>query len=212
MEFSDAAQKWNARYSGSDGFLFGEEPNAWLKRQSPWLSPGSKVCCVADGEGRNSVWLARQGHFVSAFDLSPVAVARGQRLASQHRIRTDVRVASIEQWIDQAEPSSLDAIVAIFIQFAGPALRESLFSAVRRALKPQGVLIIEGYGQRQLQFRTGGPGAIENLYDARLIPSAFRGWSTLASRDAEVMLAEGSGHLGRSHLLSSVVRKPDKAA
>jgi len=207
VDFPDAAQRWDARYSGSDGFLFGEEPNAWLARQSEWLSPGSQVCCLADGEGRNSVWLARQGHVVSAFDLSPVAVARGQKLASQHRVNLEAWVASIEQWIDQVEPSSLDAIVAIFIQFAGPALRESLFKAIRCALRPGGVLIIEGYGQRQLQLRTGGPGAIENLYDTRLIVSAFRTWSTLASRDAEVMLAEGNGHLGRSHVLSAVVRK-----
>lgn len=208
MDFPDAAQKWDARYSGSDGFLFGEQPNAWLARQCEWLSPGSKVCCLADGEGRNSVWLARQGHIVSAFDLSPVAVARGQKLAAQHQVSTDARVASIEQWIDQVEPASLDAIVAIFIQFAGPALRESLFNAIRCALRPGGVLIIEGYGQRQLQFRTGGPGAIENLYDVKLISNAFQSWPTLAGRDVEVMLAEGSGHLGRSHVLSAVVRKP----
>lgn len=208
MDFPDAANKWDARYADSDGFLFGEEPNGWLKDQSGWLSPGSRVCCLADGEGRNSVWLARQGHSVSAFDLSPVAVARGQRLASQHRVKTDARVASVEQWIEGAVPCSLDAIVAIFIQFAGPALRQSMLNTIARSLKPGGILIIEGYGRRQLQFRTGGPGAIENLYDVRLIPDSFRAWPTLASRDVEVLLAEGQGHLGRSHLLSAVVRKP----
>ncbi|MFK7967072.1 MAG: class I SAM-dependent methyltransferase [Burkholderiaceae bacterium] len=216
MDFPDAARKWNERYARSEGLLFGEQPNTWLLHQAHWLKANSQLCCLADGEGRNSVWLAAQGHAVSAFDLSEVAVERTQKIAASKQVDIDVKVASLEQWIeacgDSRHHATLDAVIAVYIQFAGPALRAALFTAIDDVLKPGGVLIIEGYGQRQLQLRSGGPGVLENLYSPTLLPASFAGWVTLASRDAEVTLSEGSAHVGPSHVISAVLRKPVPAA
>ena len=216
MDFPDAARKWNERYTRSKGLLFGEQPNTWLQRQAHWLKAKSRLCCLADGEGRNSVWLAAQGHAVSAFDLSEIAVERSRQFAASQQVDVHTRVASLEQWIEESgdahNQARLDAVIAIYIQFAGPALRASLFEAINRVLKPGGVLIIEGYGQRQLQLRTGGPGVLENLYSPALLPTSFAGWIMLASRDAEVTLSEGSAHVGPSHVISAVLRKPGPAS
>lgn len=206
MDFSDAARKWDDRFRQADGLLFGDAPNAWLELTAHWLKPGSRIVCVADGEGRNSTYLAALGHQVQAFDISPVAIEKLHALAAQRGVSVDARVASLAQWSWQ--PDTLDAVVAVFIQFASPDARQALFDSMAAALKPGGLVIIEGYGLRQMRYRTGGPGIAENLYTMPMITDAFAGWQVLASREVHVDLAEGSAHVGRSHLISLVLRKP----
>ncbi|MEK9721461.1 MAG: class I SAM-dependent methyltransferase, partial [Quisquiliibacterium sp.] len=106
------------------------------------------------------------------------------------------------------QPGTFDAVVAIFIQFAAPELRQAIFSGVHQTLKPGGLLILEGYGLRQLVHRTGGPGVAENLYTMPMLLQAFDGWQILASRDADLPVHEGQGHEGISHLVSMTARKP----
>jgi len=101
-----------------------------------------------------------------------------------------------------------DNVVAIFIQFAPPQEREILFRRMDQALKPGGVLLIQGYGQEQLRYNTGGPGKLENLYDEALLLQAFAGYEVLDLRTYEAELAEGSGHHGRSALVGLTARKP----
>ncbi len=204
--FTDARQTWDARYAKADGFLFGEAPNEWLVASAHHLRHGASVLCLADGEGRNSVWLARQGMNVTAFDISAVGVDRARGYAQRAGVSIDLRVSEIAQWA--WEPVAFDAVAAIFIQFAPPALRTRIFSGIAQTLVPGGLLIIEGYGLRQLTYRTGGPGIAENLYTMPMLVQAFDGWHILASRDVDREVREGSGHSGMSHLISLVLRKP----
>jgi hypothetical protein len=83
-----------------------------------------------------------------------------------------------------------------------------LFDGFRRALRPRGVLLIEGFGLRQLHYRSGGPGVAENLYRADRLDASFPGWEILASRDADIVLDEGRGHAGLAHSVAAVYRKP----
>lgn len=205
-DFTDPRQTWDTRYANADGFLFGEQPNAWVAANAGWLRPGVRVLSIADGEGRNGVWLARQGCRVTAFDLSPVGVARARSLAKRRGVAIDLHVADVADW--PWDPDAFDAVVAVFIQFAAPPLRERIFAGVARTLVPGGVLVLEGYGPRQLRYRTGGPGVAENLYTMPLLLKAFAGWQILASRDADREVSEGAGHRGLSHLVSLVARKP----
>ncbi len=211
MKFADAVARWDARYRGAEDLLFGSEPNEWLRTSAVWLPENATIECLADGEGRNSTWLAGRHHQVRAFDVSSVAIAKLEALAAERQVKVTARVASLEQWIDEcSQPereASLDAVVAIFIQFADPLLRQRLFVAIEKVLKPGGLLIIEGYGSRQIVYRTGGPGVLENLYTPTMFSDAFPGWFTLASRDADKNITEGSAHVGRSHLISAVLRK-----
>lgn len=201
-----AREIWDRRFAQSDTPLFGAQPNAWLAEHVDLLPGKGRVLCVADGESRNGVFLAEAGLDVVAFDISPVAVERARALAVRQGVSLELRVADAAHW--EFEPEAFDAVVAIFIQFASPALRAMLFDGFRRTLRPGGILLIEGYGPRQLQYRTGGPGIPDNLYQSRPLHMAFGGWEILASRDADVVLAEGIAHVGLSHSIAAVYRKP----
>jgi SAM-dependent methyltransferase len=211
MEFSfDPAQleRWNKRFS-AEGYIFGKEPNAFLASQRGLLKPGMSALCVSDGEGRNSVWLARQGLKVTAFDFSPVGVAKARALAREAGVSVDHRQSDIFRWDWSA--ASYDAVVAIFIQFAAPEARARIFEGMRAALAPGGLLILQGYRPEQLAYGTGGPSQVENLYTEPLLRESFAGLEILhlASRDDEV--DEGPAHRGMSALIDLVARRPPAA-
>jgi SAM-dependent methyltransferase len=203
--FSDAASMWNQRFSGED-YLFGRSPNAYLQSKAHLLPSEGSALCVADGEGRNSVWLASLGLTVQAFDVSDVGVAKARRLAVESNVTVDFSVAACDQWNWAAE--SHDVVVAIFIQFADPQMRTRLFARMARALKPGGLLILQGYTLRQMEFKTGGPGQLAHLYTVEVIRDAFSELNIIELIDYEAHLDEGSQHVGRSALLGFVARKP----
>jgi len=203
--FDDPAGTWNQRFSGA-GFLFGTAPNAWLRAQAHVWQPGQRVLCVADGEGRNSVWLAQQGLRVDAFDISPVAVDKARRLARDQGVTVDCSVCDVDGF-DWGQ-ARYDGVAAIFIQFAGPALRVRLFQRITACLKPGGWLVLQGYTPRQLDHRTGGPPHLSHLYTVPMLREAFASLQIEMLTDYEADLAEGSGHFGRSALVGLVARKP----
>ena len=203
---SDAElQRWNGRFA-APGFVFGTAPNAFLASQAPRFSPGMSALCVADGEGRNSVWLAKQGLRVTAFDFSPVGLAKAKAFAAREGVAIDYRLADVNDW--NWDERRYDVVAGIFIQFVGPAERARMFAGMARALKPGGLLVLEGYGPKQLEYATGGPKKLENLYTEALLSESFRDLEILhlAAYDAEV--DEGAGHKGMSALVDLVARKP----
>jgi SAM-dependent methyltransferase len=205
MAFQDSAATWNGRFD-TGHYIFGTAPNGWLHEQAHYLAPAGRVLCVADGEGRNSVWLARRGHRVDAFDISEIGIRKARALATGAGVGVNFAVADADalQW-----PAALyDAVVAIFIQVADPAMRARLFARMVHALKPGGVLVLQGYTPRQLEYRTGGPPFAENLYTGPMLREAFADLEILAFREYEAVLHEGTQHAGRSALLGMVARKP----
>lgn len=204
--FSDPAATWNSRFEAAEGYLFGTEPNHYLQRQLPRLRPGGRVLCVADGDGRNSVWLARQGFVVDAFDIAEVGVRKAQALAREAGVVVTHEVADADTW---AWPQDrYDAVVAIFIQFADPGQRARLFARMAAALVPGGVLVLQGYTPAQLGHRTGGPPCLSHLYTAPMLREAFAALQIEELLDYEADLAEGTQHRGRSALVGLVARRP----
>lgn len=199
--FPDAAETWNRRYAAA-GFLFGTEPNAWLREHASALPPGGRILCVADGEGRNSVWLARQGFRVDAFDVADRAVEKAKAFAEREGVSVNFTVADVDgfAWPE----ASCDGVVAIFVQFADPQTRTRLFDRIVRSLKPGGVLILQGYTPKQLEYRTGGPPVLSHLYTRELLESAFAELSVIELRDYEAEVREGEGHSGQSALIGLV--------
>lgn len=203
--FGDPAGTWNRRF-GEPGFLFGTEPNGWLREHAAAWQPGQRVLCVADGEGRNSVWLAARGVQVDAFDIAEAGVRKARALAAQRGVEVNFTVADCDGF-DWGQ-DRYDGVAAIFIQFADPALRQRIFTRIAQCLKPGGVLVLQGYGPKQLEYRTGGPGILAHLYTPELLRAELAGLEILELREYEAELAEGSGHKGRSALLGLVARKP----
>lgn len=202
--FQDPLNTWNQRFA-QDGYLFGESPNHYLQQQAAHLRPG-RALAVADGEGRNGVWLAEQGLAVDAFDFSPVALEKARALAQARGVHANW-ICRDWQGFDW-QPEAWDNVVAIFIQFATPAERTQLFARMHASLKPGGTLVIQGYGLEQLRYKTGGPGKPEHLYDEALLLQAFVGYEMLDLRSYEAVLNEGNGHHGRSALVGLTARKP----
>lgn len=205
MSGNDELKRWNERFL-QEGYHFGTRPNVFLASQAARLHPGLSALCVADGEGRNSVWLAAQGLVVTAFDFSPVAIEKARRLASENGVAVDYRVCTIDDWDWDAQ--QYDVIAGIFIQFATPPQRAHLFAGMCRALKPGGLLLLQGYTPEQIKFGTGGPGKAEQLYTAQLLREAFAALDIIEIREHIGEVQEGRGHAGKSALIDLVARRP----
>lgn len=195
---------WDDRYS-RDEYVFGEAPNAFLAAQSHLLPESGKALAIADGEGRNGVWLAEQGLDVLSLDASPVGLEKAKKLAAKRRVRLSTKLLDISDYDWPAE--RFDVVAGIFFQFAGPELRDTIFAGMIETLKPGGLLILQGYGPRQLEYKTGGPGILENLYTEALLAEKFAALEILHLGDRDGEVAEGSAHVGKSHLVDLVGRK-----
>ncbi len=202
--FTDAAAKWNQRFE-QPAYVFGTEPNRYLRAQAARLPAAGQALCVADGEGRNSVWLARQGLQVQAFDISPVGVAKARKLAQDAGVVVDYQVADCDHW--NWPPGQFDLVAGIFIQFADPAMRSRMFANMVASLKPGGLLILQGYTPKQIEYKTGGPGILANLYTEELLRQEFAALQIDELRMYEEDLAEGEHHLGRSALVGMCARR-----
>jgi 2-polyprenyl-3-methyl-5-hydroxy-6-metoxy-1,4-benzoquinol methylase len=200
-----SADFWNERYS-TDDYIFGTAPNVFLASQAALIRPGMQALAIADGEGRNGVWLAEQGAQVHAIDVSPVALEKARKLASERGVTLEFEQADIlnRDWPEAA----YDLVAAIFIQFAPPPERDRIIAGIRRTLKPGGVLVLQGYTPKQIEFATGGPSNPANLYTAELLRDWFGDWEILQLHEHESVISEGSHHHGMSALIDLVARKP----
>lgn len=202
--FSDASQVWNARFAQPD-FLFGTQPNVFLANHYNLMVPGSKALCVADGEGRNSVWLAQQGLAVDAFDVASVAVSKARGLAVNAGVSVNLHIDDCDTWPWQAD--RYEYVVAIFVQFAAPEPRARLFANMIKTLKPGGYLILQGYTPKQLVFKTGGPPYVDHLYTEDLLRRSFVELDIIELRSYEAVIEEGTAHRGMSALIGMVGQK-----
>jgi cyclopropane fatty-acyl-phospholipid synthase-like methyltransferase len=204
-EFDNPREAWDARYRGTE-YVFGTRPNLFLASQERYLAPGTRVLALADGEGRNGVWLAERGCEVHSVDISPVALDKAQKLARERNVHIDFEIADVMQW--DWPQAAFDVVAAIFIQFASPRMRGALFSGFWRALAPGGVVILQGYGANQMQYTLGGPRQLDNLYTPEMLREAFAQWEILLLRYYEAVLDEGPRHRGMAALVDLVARKP----
>ena len=201
---SPELQRWNGRFS-SPGYVFGTAPNAFLASQAHRFTPGQRALAVADGEGRNGVELARQGLDVLSVDFSPVGLAKAQRLAADAGVTLHTKCVDLATWLWDEPP--FDVVVGIFIQFAGPAFRETIFEKMKHALKPGGLILLTGYRPEQLVYKTGGPSQLENLYTAQMLRDAFSDMTILHLAEHDDEINEGAGHSGMSALIDLVAQK-----
>jgi SAM-dependent methyltransferase len=187
---SDLA-RWESRFAVA-AYVFGTEPNAFLAAQKDRLPRSGRALAVADGEGRNGVWLAEQGLDVLSIDFSPRAQAKANDLARTRNVRLSTELADVTQW--PWPTGAYDVIAVIFTQFTGPAERARMFAGIVQALKTGGLLLLEGYTPKQLVYRTGGPSQRENLYTRELLEQAFGAFAELHITEYETEMHEGEHH------------------
>jgi len=197
-------ERWNQRFSAPD-YIFGTAPNAFLAANAARLRRGQRALCVADGEGRNSVFLAELGLDVRAMDFSPNALAKARALAKERGVTVRFEQADLETWTWPV--GEFDVVVAIFIQFCPPPLRARVFQSMKRALKPGGLILMQGYRPKQLEYKTGGPSQVEQLYTRELLEQEFADCASVEIEEYDREVHEGAGHGGMSALIDLVARK-----
>ncbi|PCC71572.1 Methyltransferase domain-containing protein [Nannocystis exedens] len=199
------SKRWDERFQDPE-YVFGKAPNAFLAGKAHLLRPGARALVLADGEGRNGVWLAERGLDVLSVDVSSAAQDKARALAAERGVHVRFEQADLAAW-DMGR-ARFDLVVAIFIQFALPPLRDQLLTRMQAALAPGGLLLLEGYRPEQLGYRTGGPPVPEYMYTAELLRRVFAELTILELVERDVELHEGHGHRGMSALIDLVARKP----
>lgn len=197
-------QRWNDRYSVPD-YIFGTAPNHFLEAAAPLLPTSGRALAVADGEGRNGVWLAARGLDVLSLDFSPAARAKAEALAAERGVTLAFETADVHGW--DYPDAAFELVIDIFTQFSSPEERERKWAGMLRALKPGGLLVLQGYTPKQLDYGTGGPKILENLYTRELLETAFGELRDVAITEEECEMDEGPGHSGMSAVIGLTGRK-----
>lgn len=196
---------WDKRYD-TDDFVYGTEPNDFLAQHYQEI-PAGRVLCLAEGEGRNAVFLARQGYQVTAVDASATGLAKAAKLAEQQGVELEIIHADlagfdpgIEKW---------EGIVSIFCHLP-PSVRQNVHARLAAALKPGGVLLLEAYTPAQLQFGTGGPPDAEMMMNRERLCNEIQGLTFRYLQETERDIIEGKGHTGRGAVVQAIAIKDNR--
>lgn len=195
---------WDARYADA-AFLYGTEPNAFVAGVAAQIPAGGPVLCLAEGEGRNAVHLARLGHAVTAVDSSAVGLAKAARLAAVHGVALTTIAANLEAFT--IAPGAWSGIVATWAHLP-PPLRRRVHADVVRGLVPGGVYVLEAYTPAQLAFGTGGPKDPALCMTFAALRGELSGLDFIIGRECERDVIEGTGHTGRAAVVQVLARRP----
>ena len=189
---------WDEKYSNSQ-FIYGTSPNDFLRENVHHFVPGGKILCIAEGEGRNAVWLAELGFNVTAVDASKIGLEKGRALARSRGVKVEWIHADLKRY----DPGKQiwDGVVAMFAHLP-PDLRSCVHADCVESLKIGGVLLLEAYTPEQLNFKTGGPSNIDWLMTPEILRQELHGLTFERLQKTEREIIEGIGHTG----LGSVVQ------
>ncbi|MGE0115463.1 MAG: cyclopropane-fatty-acyl-phospholipid synthase family protein [Steroidobacteraceae bacterium] len=194
---------WDQRFA-EDEYAYGAEPNDFLRSVAAQI-PAGPVLCLAEGQGRNAVYLAQQGHEVLAVDQSATGLRRANELAQQRGVSLSTSVADLADF--QIEAGHWSGIVSIFAHTPSP-LRRRLHQSVSNGLRPGGLFVLEAYTPRQLAFGTGGPKELSLLVTLDALRAELSGLEFVVAQEIERDIHEGSYHNGRSAVVQLLARKP----
>jgi SAM-dependent methyltransferase len=193
---------WNDRYRAAD-YAYGRAPNEFLRSQAQRIAPG-RVLCLAEGEGRNAVYLATLGHEVTAVDFSIEGLRKAERLAQEQNVQIKTVLANLA--IYQPEREAFSAVVAVFAHLP-PEVRQRVHAWVAHALHPGGVFILEAYTPKQLTFNTGGPRDAALLMTLDGLQEELAPLEFAIGREVEREVDEGPFHAGTSATVQVVAVK-----
>ena len=188
---------WNQRYK-EEGYAYGDRPNDFLSQEVPRLKKGGKILCLAEGEGRNALFLARQGFQVTAVDFSEVGMNKLRQKAEVEKLPIEVITADLADF-DMGE-NKWDGIISIFAHLPIP-VRVLVHDKIQKALKPDGVLILEAYHPKQMGYNTGGPKDVTMLMDLNLLHEELPLLKPLFEAELEREIHEGKYHNGQSFVV-----------
>ena len=196
---------WDERYA-EPGLAYGPEPNGFLVSVTHRI-PEGPVLCIGEGEGRNALYLASLGYEVEAVDASAVGLAKADALAEARGLELRTTVADLADYDFGRDRWA--GIVSIFCHLPA-TLREKVHRGVVEGLRPGGCFVLEAYTPAQLRYGTGGPKAIELLYDAATLRRDLTGLDLRHLEELEREVTEGRYHTGQAAVVQVVGIKPEE--
>ena len=198
-----AINPWDERYN-KDDFYYGKEPNEFLRANAGMIPSKGKVLCLAEGEGRNAVFLAGLGFEVLAVDGSSVGLSKLERLAAERGVKVRTLVSDLADF--PIEAGYWQGIVSIWCHVP-PGLRRTLHRQVVAGLAVGGVFILESYRPKQLDYKTGGPPSADLMMTAESLKRELEGLDLSVLKEVDRMVHEGKGHDGMSAVVQVLGRK-----
>lgn len=198
------ATHWDDRFS-QPGYFYGEEPNDFLRSVADRFRPGSRILSLAEGEGRNAVFLSSLGHHVTAVDASLPGLRKAEALARGRGVAISPVHADLATF--EIEPGAWDGIVAIFCHLP-PEIRGDVHRRAVAGLRPGGIFVLEAYTPAQLAHGTGGPQVEELLMRLADLRSELEELDLEIAREVERDVYEGEGHTGRSAVVQVLGVRP----
>ena len=201
-------EMWNSRYS-DERYAYGTAPNVFFKETLDQYQPQGKILLPADGEGRNGVYAAKKGLDVYAFDISIEGKKKAERLAAQEQVQIHYEVGAFFD-LDLVN-QQYDVAALIYAHFPPPIL-STYYSKVAELIRPNGLIMLEGFSKGHLPYRTenpkvGGPANLDFLFSEATIEQNFPDFDILQLEDVEVTLSEGLYHIGKGKVLRFIGRK-----
>jgi SAM-dependent methyltransferase len=192
---------WNERYAGED-FAYGTEPNSFLAEHAKALK--GPVLSLAEGEGRNAVFLASLGLDVLGVDASAVGLAKAQKLAASRGLAIRTEVADLATY--EPPENAFSSVVSISAHLPS-RIRKKLYPLVERSLKPGGIILLEAYSTAQLARTTGGPKDPDLLLTRADLESGFPNCTPIISQEIDREVVEGQFHTGLASVVQFMARK-----
>lgn len=203
MSSTSEQMRWDQRYRAGE-ILFGEEPSLFLREQAFRFTPGMKALAVADGQGRNGVWLASQGLDVLSVDISETGLQHARELAARRCVTLQTECCDLTAW--NPPRGEFDLIVEISIHFPGE-VRRKVHRNLSDAVKPRGLYLIEAFHENQCGRASGGPKDRDMLSTRDKLLEDFREFSILELMEGTVLLNEGPRHQGEAWMVRMVAQK-----
>ncbi|MDE3244219.1 MAG: class I SAM-dependent methyltransferase [Nitrospirota bacterium] len=193
---------WDERYS-SDEYAYGKEPNQFLEENYEAI-PKGMVLSLAEGEGRNAVFLAKQGYSVTAVDGSAVGLRKAEKLAKENRVHINLVHADLAEY--EIGENCWDGIVSIFCPLPS-AQRKLMHKKVIAGLKPGGVFLVEAYTPDQLRYGTGGGNSADAMTSKESLIHDLEGLKFIGLAELERSVVEGSYHKGLGAVVQAIALK-----
>lgn len=195
---------WNSRFQ-AENYVYGKEPNLFISEVQKKLKLSGDVLTIAEGEGRNAVFLAEHGMNVTAWDYAESGLAKTKKLAEERNVDVQTKLVDLNEAV--WEKNKWDELVCIFGHFP-KELRQKTLQGVKEAVKPGGYFITEVYSRYQIPYNSGGPRELDFLYTPEEFLQIFADWRIVHFFMGEVVRHEGELHNGLAHVIQFVGQKP----
>lgn len=195
---------WHERFK-ADEYVYGKEPNEFIRTAAPFIKKGGRVLSIAEGEGRNAVFLAGKRFKVSTWDYAQSGIDKTEKLAIENgvAVNTELHDLTDAEWPE----NKWDAIIHVFGHFPKPVFNRTM-AGMKQSIKPGGLYIAELFTTDQLRFKSGGPRTIDLLCTPMQLLKEFEGWYSKYFFTGEAERNEGRLHQGTSHVIQCVLQKP----